>query len=32
VHEIPRNHVGKALKRVLRELPEPVSGAFNMPG
>ena len=31
VHEIPRNHVGKALKRVLRELPEPVSGAYHMP-
>lgn len=23
VHEIPKNHVGKPLKRVLRELPEP---------
>lgn len=32
VHEIPRNHVGKPLKRVLRELPEPVSGAYKMPG
>lgn len=26
-HEIPKNHVGKPLKRVLRELPEPGIGA-----
>jgi long-chain acyl-CoA synthetase len=26
VHDIPRNHVGKALKRVLREMPEPGRG------
>ncbi|MEZ5994023.1 MAG: AMP-binding protein [Planctomycetota bacterium] len=26
VHEIPKNHVGKPLKRVLKEMPEP--GAF----
>ncbi|MBE7491602.1 MAG: AMP-binding protein [Planctomycetes bacterium] len=26
VHEIPRNHVGKPLRRVLRELPEPGTG------
>lgn len=23
VHEIPKNHVGKPLKRILREMPEP---------
>jgi long-chain acyl-CoA synthetase len=26
VHEIPKNHVGKPLKRVLREMPEPGRG------
>lgn len=31
VHEIPKNHVGKPLKRVLREMPEPVSGQFTRP-
>lgn len=31
VHEIPRNHVGKPLKRVLREMPEPGTGKVNLP-
>jgi long-chain acyl-CoA synthetase len=26
VHEIPKNHVGKPLKRVLRQMPEPGTG------
>ncbi|MCC6465508.1 MAG: AMP-binding protein [Planctomycetes bacterium] len=31
VHEIPKNHVGKPLKRVLRELPEPPAGETSLP-
>lgn len=31
VHEIPKNHVGKPLKRVLREMPEPGTGKVNLP-
>lgn len=29
-HEIPKNHVGKPLKRVLREMPEPGTGRVNL--
>lgn len=31
VHEIPKNHVGKPLKRVLKEMPEPGTGKINIP-
>ena len=32
VHSIPKNAVGKPLRRVLRELPEPGSARINLPG